>query len=162
MAPARVVGNPQPGIGAHGILALVLTVLAKVSLLAIIAAQSPAAVMAALLAGHVVSRFWPLLLGRGMAYVGGPSAAQPLAQPIPPGALGVAAAWSVLALAIAWVADGPAFAACAVGASAAVLLGMRRLCARRLHGFNDDALGAAQQLCEIGFYFGAALGLRLA
>lgn len=161
MAAGRVIGR-DPGIGAHGTLALVLTVLAKVSLLAVIAAQSPAAVMAALLAGQVVSRFWPLLLGRGVPYIGEPPGAQSLALPIPAGAYGIAAAWSVLAVAIAWLAAGPGFAACAVIVSGVVLLGMRRLCLRRLHGFNEDALGAAQQLCEIGLYFGAALGLRLA
>jgi adenosylcobinamide-GDP ribazoletransferase len=43
--------------------------------------------------------------------------------------------------------------------STLALLYLRRLFARRLQGFTGDCLGAAQQVCEIAFYLGAALAL---
>ena len=153
-------------IGSFGVLALVLALLAKVSLLAVLAAQSPVAVLVALLAGHVVSRFWPLLLARGLpgmpgiAYLGEAGiAGQLLAEPIAPRALGIAGAWCVVALAIAWLAQGAAFAILPVLASGLALLWMQRMFARRLQGFTDDGVGATQQVGEIAFYFGAAVGL---
>jgi adenosylcobinamide-GDP ribazoletransferase len=36
---------------------------------------------------------------------------------------------------------------------------MWRLLARRLQGFTGDGLGATQQLAELGFYLGLAVGL---
>ncbi len=116
----------------------------------------------ALLAGHVVSRFWPLLLVRGMPYLGDTSAGnKPLAERIAPRALGVAAAWSVLALVLAALAQGVAFAILPLLVSALALLWMQRMLDRRIHGFTDDALGATQQVCEAAFYFGAAVGLNV-
>ena len=49
--------------------------------------------------------------------------------------------------------------ACAAAAAVIALLWVRQLLARRLQGFTGDCLGAAQQLCEIAFYFGAAVAL---
>lgn len=155
-------GIRAAGIGAHGVLALALVALGKVSLLAVIAAQSPAAVMAALLAGQVVSRFWPLLLGRGVPSTAPSPGAHPFAGRVPARALGIAAAWTAAAPVVAWLAGGAGFAVGAVVVSAAVLGAMRRFCMTRLPGQSDEALGAAQQLCEIGFYLGAAIGLGLA
>ncbi|MDP3322107.1 MAG: adenosylcobinamide-GDP ribazoletransferase, partial [Hydrogenophaga sp.] len=36
---------------------------------------------------------------------------------------------------------------------------MWRLLRRRLQGFTGDGLGATQQVCEVAFYLGMALGL---
>jgi adenosylcobinamide-GDP ribazoletransferase len=153
-------------IGAFGVLALLLAVLAKVSLLAVLASHSPIAVLVALLAGHVVSRFWPLLLSRemvgvpGIPYVGTPgSAGQPLAEPLSKKSLGIAAAWSIPVVIIAWFAQGAAFAILPLLISGLALVWMQRTLARRLQGFTDDGVGATQQLGEIAFYFGAAVGL---
>ena len=148
-------------LGAYGGLALALALLAKVSLLAVLAAQSPAAVLAALLGAHVLSRFWPLVLVRTLPYVGDANAAtgKPLADRIDSRALGIAGAWCVLPLAVALLAQGVAFAIMAIAFSGLALLGMRRLFMRRLAGFTGDCLGAAQQVCEIAFYLGAAVTL---
>lgn len=151
-------------LGTYGALALVLALLVKVSLLAVLAAQSPAAVLAALLAAHVLSRFWPLVLVRTMPYIGDATAAngKPLADRIDSRQLGVAAAWCVVPLAVAVLVQGPAFAIIAVLLSGLSLLWVRRLLVRRLEGFTGDCLGAAQQLCEIAIYLGAAIALGLA
>jgi adenosylcobinamide-GDP ribazoletransferase len=149
------------GVGSHGVLALALAQLSKVSLLAVVAAQSPVAVMGALLAAHVFSRFWPLLLAGSLPWLGDTDVRKPLADGISPRELGIAAAWSAAAFAIAWLAEGPGFAIFAVAAGGVGLLWMSRLLARRLQGFNDSALGATQQVCEIATYLGAAIGLRV-
>jgi adenosylcobinamide-GDP ribazoletransferase len=151
----------SPGVGSHGVLALALAMLSKVSLLAVLATQSPLAVMGALLAAHVLSRFWPLLLASSLPWLGESGTHKPLADRTDPRGLGIAAAWSVAALAIAWLAEGPGFAILSLVAGGLALLWMSRLFARRLHGFTDSALGATQQVCEIATYLGAAIGLRV-
>lgn len=151
-----------PALGSQGVLALTLAVLSKVSLLAVIAAQSPVAVMGALIAAHVLSRFWPLLLAGKLAWLGEPGTHTPLlADRTEPREMGVAAAWCAAAIAIAWLAGGGAFATLAVAGGALVLLVMMRLFARRLDGFTESAFGATQQLCEVATYLGAAIGLRV-
>ena len=49
--------------------------------------------------------------------------------------------------------------ACGGIASALAFVYVLRLFARRLQGFTGDCLGTTQQLCEIAFYLGCALGL---
>jgi adenosylcobinamide-GDP ribazoletransferase len=149
-------------LGAYGGLALALVLLAKVSLLAVLAAQSPAAVLAALLGAHVLSRFWPLVLVRTLPYIGDATAAKPLADRIDSRALGIAGAWCVLPLAVVLLAQGALFAIMAIAFSGLALLGMQRLFMRRLAGFTGNCLGAAQQTCEIAFYLGAAVTLGTA
>jgi adenosylcobinamide-GDP ribazoletransferase len=158
-APAAIA--PEPRIGSQGVLALALAVLAKVSLLCVLAAASPTAVLAALLAAHVLSRFWPLLLAPTLPWLGDDGAGEPLAGRLEPRGLGIAAAWSVVALAIAWLAAGAAFAILALAGGGLALLWMRNLFARRWQGFNAAGLGAAQQACEAATYLGAAIGLAV-
>ncbi len=157
--------TPQDAhIGSYGTLALVLALAAKVSLLALLASESPAGVLAALLAAHVLSRFWPLLLVRTLP--GMPEAASlkrsVLSERIDSRTLAIAAAWCVAPVAIGLMAQGPGFLITGVVFSGLALLGLRRLFARRLGGFSGDCLGATQQVCEIAFYLGAAIGLGLA
>lgn len=150
-------------IGSFGALALALALLSKVSLLAVLAAHSPSAVLAALLAGHVVSRFWPLLLAHTLPCLGdaGTNRDRPLAQPISRRGLGIAGAWCVAALAMMWLAEGPGFPILATAAGGLALLWLRGRFAGRLQGFTPEGLGATQQVCEAAFYLGAAVGLRV-
>lgn len=160
-------------VGAFGALALVLALLAKISLLAILGSvEGPPTgweeapfeawyVCLSLLAGHVVSRTLPLLLIYLLPHVGdsATSKSKPLADQISTGSLVLGFSWcfSVLAL-----------SACAMNASSLIaascfsliaLLWMGRLFKRRLEGFTGDCLGAAQQVCEIAFYLGLAASL---
>jgi adenosylcobinamide-GDP ribazoletransferase len=158
--------SPAPGgvddarLGSHGVMALLLAVLLKVSLLATLAAQSPTAVLAALLAAHVLSRFWPLLLRSALPWPGTRTTADPgPADRIDPRGLGIAAAWSAVAVAMAWLAEGPGFAMLALAAGGLALLGMSRLFAQHPQGFDASRLGATQQACEAATYLGAAIGL---
>lgn len=148
-------------IGSFGALALVLALAARLALLAVLAARAPGLVLAALLAGHAVSRFWPLLTVRTLPNVSdlAGSKSKPLADRISGRALGVAAAWCLPPLVVLALAGGPDSLAGALLASGLAWWFVRRMLARRLQGFTGDGLGATQQVCEIAFYFGAALQL---
>lgn len=149
-------------IGSFGALALVLGLLGKVALLALIAQSAGLwLAMAALLAAHVTSRFLPLVVIRTLPHVGDTAASKskPLAEAIGTGGLLAALLWWALALALVgwWFPAAPWWQA-VLGA----LLGlgwMWRLLRRRLQGFTGDGLGATQQVGELLFYLGFALGL---
>ena len=148
-------------IGAYGAMALVLALLAKVSLLALLGTHGLGVVLAALLGAHVLSRFWPLLLVRWLEHVGDTarSKSKPLADQISGAALGAAGLWCFLPLALVWQAQSALFLIAAAVCSALAAAHMARRFARRLQGFTGDCLGAVQQVSEIFFYLGAALAL---
>ena len=160
-------------VGAFGVLALVLALLAKVSLLAILGsvdgapdgwAEAPFSgwyVCAALLAGHVVSRALPLLLIYWLPHVGDTAASKskPLAEQITPGRLLFAFIWCFMVLAAVSFALDAMNLIVSSSFSVLAMLWMGRLFRRRLQGFTGDCLGAAQQVCEIAFYFGLAISL---
>ena len=148
-------------IGAFGAMALVLGLLAKISLLALLGAHSLMAALAALVGGHVLSRWWPLWLVRFLPHVGdtAQSKSKPLADQITRGGLAVAGLWCFMPLALVWQAQSALFLIAAIALSALAALHMARRLARRLQGFTGDGLGAVQQTSEVGFYLGAALSL---
>jgi len=146
-------------VGAFGALALVLIVLAKVSLLALVGTLDPAALVWGLFAAHVVSRALPLLLIRALPHVGDAagSKSKPLADQISLGSLAVAGIWIGLAFVLlVWVGQSGNLLVPVLAASLAALW-MWRWFRRRLQGFTGDCLGATQQVCEVAFYFGLAL-----
>lgn len=149
-------------IGAFGAMALVLALLAKLSLLALLGAHSLLAAVAALVGAHVLSRFWPLLIVRSLPHVGDTarSKSKPLADQISGGALLSAFLWCFMPLALVYQAQTAIYFIASVLCSALAAAWMARWFARRLQGFTGDCLGATQQVSEIGFYLGAALALR--
>lgn len=148
-------------IGAFGAMALVLCLLAKCSLLALLGAHSLGAALAALVGGHVLSRWWPLWLVRCLPHVGdtAKSKSKPLADQISNASLVAAGLWCVAPLALVWQWQSALFVALAALCSALAAAHMARRLAQRLQGFTGDGLGAVQQLSEVGFYLGAALAL---
>ncbi len=160
-------------VGAFGAIAVVLALLAKVSLLALLGSLHGAVLCVALFTGHVASRFWPLLTIRLLPHVGdvAGSKSKPLADQISLGSLWVAVLWSFCALALVVIAQaamvfvvpGLAWLTLLQWLGAGVLvsglawLGMLRWFARRLQGFTGDCLGATQQVGELAFYLGLAL-----
>ena len=151
-------------IGAFGAMALVLALLAKLSLLALLGAHSLLAAVAALVGAHVLSRFWPLLIVRSLPHVGDTarSKSKPLADQISRGALAAAALWCFVPLALVYQAQAATFLIASITVSMVAAAWMGRWFARRLQGFTGDCLGATQQVGEIGFYLGAALALGAA
>ncbi len=148
-------------VGAFGVLALVLMLLAKVSLLALIGSISTVAMCLGLFAAHVVSRMLPLVLIRAMPHVGdvATTKSKPLADQISWDSLAVAFLWSFSALALVYHAQKDMNLIAPVLAAVLALLWMWRLFWRRLQGFTGDCLGATQQVCELAFYLGLALTL---
>ena len=162
-------------VGAFGVLAVVLALLAKVALLALIGTVSSRWMLLGIFAAHVVSRTWPLLLIRLMPHVGDAagSKSKPLADQISGGNLLAAGSWCFGALALVFALQAAIISGAEVGVVVALaqplLLGvlasglawvyMGRLLWHRLQGFTGDGLGATQQVCEIAFYLGVALAL---
>lgn len=162
-------------VGAFGALALVLAVGCKLALIALLGsletevpdgeevllALDPWLVPAALLAAHVVSRGLPLLLIRILPHVGdtATSKSKPLADQISLTSLGVAFLWCLMALALVSYALNAIALIAACSFAVLALLWMARLFTRRLGGFTGDCLGATQQVCEITFYLGLAVGM---
>lgn len=148
-------------IGSFGALALVLVVAAKCGLLALLASVSAPLAVLALFGAHVASRLPPLFIIRTLPHVGDTarSKSKPLAETIAPAALLTGLAWCLAAWGLlAWLWPAPWWWG-GLLATVGVAWGMRRWLQRRLQGFTGDALGATQQLAEIGFFLGVALSL---
>ncbi|QHI98294.1 adenosylcobinamide-GDP ribazoletransferase [Xylophilus rhododendri] len=149
-------------IGSYGALALCLAVLGKIALLAVLDGHGLWPALLLLGTGHVFSRFFPLLLIRSLVHVGDDAhtKSKPLAERIATGSLLTAALWCLPPLVLLLACLGPVCVAAGLACALAALGWLRGLFLRRLGGFTGDCLGAAQQLCEIAFYAGAAAALR--
>lgn len=152
-------------IGSFGAIALVLGLLAKVALMALLLQTDAALAVVACWLAHVVSRTAPLFIIRRLPHVGDTprSKSKPLADRIGTASLLAGLLWcgAAVALAVGWAPQAPWWAG-GLGAVAG-LWWMHRLLVRRLQGFTGDGLGATQQVCEVSFLLGMAIGLgRLA
>ena len=155
-------------VGAFGAIAIVMALLMKVALVAQLVALGHTALMVGLFLAHVVSRTWPLFLIRLLPHVGdvAGSKSKPLADQITGSALAAALLWCVAAFALLGhllpylEPQVPLLLplASALALSAVTFLVMWRWFSQRLQGFTGDCLGATQQLCEIAFYLGLAIG----
>lgn len=139
-----------------GMLALVLVLAAKLALLAAMAGASPAGVLAALLGGHAVSRFWMLVLPYGATRPVAESGVEPVGRP----GLWTGGLWCVPALLVLALAGGLGAALLGALASTIAFSVVVRSYRRRLQDAPVAALAATQQACEVAFYLGAAFGLR--
>ena len=148
-------------IGAFGAMALVLAVLAKITLLAFLGSHNLLPALAGLLGAHLLSRFCPLLLVRALRHVGdtAQSKSKPLADRISRSALAAAFIWCLIPLAAVFAVQGAIYLIVGTALAALAALYMGRLFAQRLQGFTGDCLGATQQVCEIAFYLGAAIAV---
>ncbi len=162
-------------VGAFGAIAVMLALLCKVALLALLGAVSATLMVAALFVAHVLSRTWPLLTIRLLPHVGDAagSKSKPLADQISVAALLTGFIWCFMALALViYTQSATEFVVTdltdagllqallsAVAASFVAWAVMARWFWRRLQGFTGDCLGATQQVCELAFYLGLAVGL---
>ncbi len=135
---ANAAGERDAGLGA---LALFLLLAAKLALLAALAARAEAAVIAALFAGHVVSRFAPLVVAHWLDM-----------RPEALRTLRVGALWCLVPLLLMALAAGVAFLVVALLASALAGFALVRF-TRPQH----ERPGAVQQACEVALYLGAAI-----
>lgn len=141
-----------------GTIALVLSIGVKAALLAAIAVQSPAGVLAALVAGHAVSRFAALVAAHRLAPVEAP-ADNPWVEGVERRAVRIGAVWCLAPLLLMVAAGRAAFMVLALAVSGAALWAMVRWLRRRARAVTVDALGATQQVAELAFYLGAAIGI---
>ncbi len=144
-------------VGSYGVVAMVLALLGKFTLLASLDGDL---VPYALLAGHALSRFCATVLLATMDYVREDllAKAKPLATRLTTGELAVAAGFALAALALL-----PPEKAIAGGAlAAAATLWLAAKFRRWLGGYTGDCLGAVQQASEIAFYLGVLVHLPTA
>jgi adenosylcobinamide-GDP ribazoletransferase len=136
-------------VGSYGVVAMVLALLGKFTLLN---ALDPALIPFALLAGHAVSRFCSTVLLATMDYVREDllSKTKPLATKLSPGPMLFALSFVVGSLTL--LPSEKALAGCTLAALATFWLA--RKCQRWLGGYTGDCLGATQQVSEIAFYLG--------
>ena len=137
-------------IGSYGTLGLVLMVLARAAALVELDRDPAIGSALALLVAHPLSRLAATAVLHKLPYVRSDSSNVALVQPLPPSALGVAAACGLLPLLLL---EAPA-ALGALLAVIAVTLWAARLFLRRLGGCTGDLLGATQQLGELACYLG--------
>lgn len=137
-------GGAAPAAG-HGVLALVLLLSAKFALLAALADASEPAVITALFAGLVVSRFMQLL-AHWAASAGSDSRS-----------LGVGALWCAVPLVLMAAAGGVAFMLVPVALASLACFALLRWCRTRADLPTVERPGAVQQVCEVAFYLGAAV-----
>jgi adenosylcobinamide-GDP ribazoletransferase len=141
LQPART-----PAGSGLGVIALVLLLLGKVSVLATLASASEAGLMTVLFAAPVVSRFAALLAAQWLAGESGHT-------------LRVAALWCLVPLVLMLVAVGPVFLLLALLAAGFACWATLRLLKARPGMPAEDAAGTVQQVCELAFYLGAAIGV---
>ena len=141
-------------VGSYGVVAMVLALLGKFTLLA---ALDGALVPWALLAGHAISRFCAVVLLATMDYVREDllSKAKPLATRLSIAEMTVALAFVLAALALLPLEK--AVAGCLLAALATLWLASKFR--RWLGGYTGDCLGATQQVSEIAFYLGLLAAL---
>ncbi|MBE7366763.1 adenosylcobinamide-GDP ribazoletransferase [Ramlibacter pallidus] len=128
-----------------GALALFLVLGGKLALLAALADRAEAAVITALFAGQVVSRFAPLVAAHWL------DTREAALRTLRVGAL-----WCVVPLALLAFAGGVAFLVAALLACALAGFALVRFTAPP-EGARAERTGAVQQVCEVAFYFGAAI-----
>lgn len=133
-------------LGSYGAVALFLVLVAKFQALL----HVPAAILlAAMLAGHSLSRFAAMLVIYTQPYVRAEGKAKPLATQLGPYELMLAAVFGLAPLALLpmrlWLALLPV---------ALTWLWFSRKLKLRLGGYTGDCLGAMQQLTELAFYLG--------
>jgi adenosylcobinamide-GDP ribazoletransferase len=136
----------DPRIGVFGAIALILTLLLKISALSLMPVWTA---MAALVGAHAFSRFCAVLVIFAGRYAGSleRSRAAPVVGHVKVGDVLIAALFGLPAL----VLCGPAAIVAVI--VALVLLGLLfRWCVQRIGGYTGDTLGAAQQITESGFY----------
>jgi adenosylcobinamide-GDP ribazoletransferase len=148
-------------IGTYGALALFGSLLTKVFLLTALAEINVWLASLTLFGAHVVSRFTPVWVVRLLPYAGDLSVSKSSAMVASKAAIWGALCWALIGMGVLlYLAPSYVW----IGAVAGCMLGfivIYKLIKRRLGGYNGDCLGAVQQVCELGFYFGTLLFVPL-
>lgn len=146
-------------LGAYGAMALVMALLAKLSLVALLVDIHVQWAALLLCSIHVLSRMAPLALMQCLPYVGLAAHSKALhaaGRPLAARGLVAATLWCLPALALTGWLGGLPLVIGLVLPGALATAAMVRWLRRRLGGMTGDCLGAAQQVCELAMLLGAA------
>lgn len=150
-------------IGSYGAIALVLSLLLRIGLIAALVQVDPGMAAWAWFAGHALSRLMPVGIVALLPYIRENDSKSALTASRASGRVMAGALfWALLALAAACWRHPALFWIAGVAACMLAWAAMYRLLRRRLQGYTGDALGAVQQVCELAFYLGLLLGLAAA
>ena len=139
-------------IGTFGARALFFALFGKVILLTALLEVNPLLAAAALIGGHVLSRFMPVVAIRILPYIGDPANSKSGIVVAGRDVVQLALSFTSIAmLALVLWLPSLVWLAATVGSIFGFHL-IYRLIKRRLGGFNGDALGAIQQCSELGCY----------
>ncbi|MEO0882642.1 MAG: adenosylcobinamide-GDP ribazoletransferase [Pseudomonadota bacterium] len=138
-------------LGTYGTLALVIALAIKAAALM---ALPVTLVVAALIAGHGLSRLSSVLVIATSRYVRDEGTGKPVAGGVSAVSLVVAVMISGAVIAIWCIFQPPIVLAWGMGGLAMGHVLMRLFFERKLGGYTGDTLGAVQQASEIGFYLG--------
>lgn len=147
-------------VGAYGVMALCMGLIAKVVFVALLVHIHVAAAALLLCSIHVLSRAAPLALMQQLPHVSLPATSKTLYI------AGQALGWRGLVTGLLWCV--PALVALHIYLGAFLVLLLLGICTavtaymgwrfhRRLGGMTGDCLGATQQMCELAMYLGAGL-----
>lgn len=147
-------------LGAYGVMALCMGLIAKTVLVALLVASNVAAAALLLCCVHVLSRGAPLLLMRALPHVSLPATSKTVhiaGQPL--GWRGVATGmlWCIPALVAVYAGLGWPMVLVLVLTLACTTSYLGWRFERRLGGMTGDCLGATQQVGELALYLGAGL-----
>ena len=151
-------------LGSYGVIALVMTLLTKVVLLAALVVSMtpfwgpvPAAIL--VVAMHVFSRFAPLVLMHNLPHVGLAASSKTLhvaGKQLGWRGLITGAIWCLpMGALLWWLGSGWLILKIAIACTATTWL-LQRWLRKRLGGMTGDCLGACQQLNELAFLMAAA------
>jgi adenosylcobinamide-GDP ribazoletransferase len=151
-------------VGAYGVMALVMALLTKVALTAgVLAALRPAYAAVLIACVHVLSRFAPLVLMRGLPHVGLAATSKTLhiaGRQLDGKGLLVGAAWCLPALLLlGWLHNLFLLPGLLIAGATTTWL-MQRWLRQRLGGMTGDCLGACQQLNELAMLLAAMAAME--
>jgi adenosylcobinamide-GDP ribazoletransferase len=146
-------------IGAYGAIGIVLMLALKWLALS---SLSFAAVLAALLIAHPLSRLLAVSLIWRMQYAKENGKAKPMAQQMSNREFVIATLTAMLPMAVILIGGWLSWLQVTIGGVLALAgcVWMARLFQRRIDGYTGDCLGAVQQLTEVLFYLGLLAALR--
>lgn len=139
-------------IGTYGACALAIILALKISALS--ALTAPQNLIAALIAGHCLSRISSVAVIATSRYARDHGTGKPVASTLTLSSVLMISATGFLCCwtALNWLA--PAALLAGLGGAIAGHIAMRVLFEKRLKGYTGDTLGAVQQISEVGFYLG--------
>lgn len=158
-------------LGAYGVMTLVMTLLTKVSLIALLLSvmqpfSGPVPALVLICSIHVLSRFAPLVLMRSLPHVGLAATSKTLhiaGRQLGWKGLLTGALWCLPALGLlGWmnVMSAWSFVPCLLAAMLLTTWLLRRRLHQRLGGMTGDCLGACQQLNELALLLASCIYLR--